>query len=319
LRHMLCEAPEQATPEDVAEFLNSGFEGAKTSANVINMKTRSLADLWWQYNPSDPKGGQIHATYKKAIEYHSCIAQEEREWDFTTGTCKCNRRCSNHGVVDPDTCTCLCFGNNLHGYKGATCSTAYGKCQAGPNAGDMPNSQKCSSMKDGQQFLCQGRHRNHMAFERCDAGQNCCSTWYSGTCCPFGYTCGHRQYWKRPINQHWANRNQEIYQGCRSGDCSVCIPPQSEWNGVNFNQHIRLSTLFPAGTELPSAMQSITHPSWRQMDYGAITDMGHGVFREDPRAGKEARGVSDDMPEDDLEARLGRLMEALAGLKEEDI
>merc|ERR1719319_603658 len=65
LRHMLCEAPEQATPDDVAEFLNSGFEGAKTSANVINMKTRSLADLWWQFNPTFPNSAQIHATYKK--------------------------------------------------------------------------------------------------------------------------------------------------------------------------------------------------------------------------------------------------------------
>lgn len=86
---------------------------------------------------------------------------------------------------------------------------------------------------------------------------------------------------------------------------------------------INLATLFPAGTDLPSVLGDISHPSWKAMKYGQTwggsgtgTAASRGYFKGDNDAGRSARGVGE---ESELEARLERLVEVIQKLEDEEL
>jgi len=327
------------TTDNVAAFLDTGglnddHTYKKDSDNVIGMSVKSIADIWFSTEAYSAQTFDIKRTLMKAADYHACKKLEandpnSRQWDFASGTCQCTRTCHDRGVVDPDTCTCLCFGDGMHGYKGKDCSQEYGKCQSASNSGDPGQSSKCGDLGN----ICRSYQGRIGDREQCDAGQVCCATWYSGTCCPFGYECGHRRWWKRPLsnpststsqNEDW-DRNgsgQQVYRGCTSSSCDACIPPKGKYNGGAVMNDINLATLFPAGTDLPSVLGDISHPSWKAMKYGQTwggsgtgTAASRGYFKGDNDAGRSARGVGE---ESELEARLERLVEVIQKLEDEE-
>jgi len=170
-----------ATPvSERAQFLTSGDLDATSS--VIAMDFMPLNTLLERYNyPME-----VTDTMEKAIAYHLCKAQFSTgvwEWD-TTGTdggdCKCTRTCENGGTLDADTCTCTCRGDDLHGWRGDTCTETYGFCQPGTNTGNRAAAEKCTVDN-----FCSSAFRKNA----CGPTDMCCLTAFGGQCCPFEYTC----------------------------------------------------------------------------------------------------------------------------------
>jgi len=322
LKHKICE--NTATPEELQSFFND-IE-TRSNDNIINMKFDPLPDVFWTYNNFATDLIPVFQTFRKAIEYHKCIADEHREWDTSgaEGTCRCTRTCSGNGIVDPGTCTCMCFGDSNHGYSGESCQESYGTCQKGEGTGVESTSEQCAHPdENGHPNKCQAGGLFSSHHERCTGGQVCCTTSYRAKCCPFGYSCGRRQYWRRPLLWEPDNPNaqgNELFDTCEgpgwvgnSGDCETCIPPNYSYRGQTLNPTV-LSTLFHA--TVPNWVNDPTHASWQQTLYGKHVD-ARDTAGQDLEGGHvpddaSARGVQDSGL-DFIQERLARLLAEFTG------
>merc|ERR1719367_517591 len=91
---------------------------------------------------------EIAQTLGKAIDYHLCLSPYSANsgvWAWQNGACECTRVCENGGVLDPETCTCSCPGDTMHGWKGPTCTESYGWCQPGPGTGNPASAASCAT------------------------------------------------------------------------------------------------------------------------------------------------------------------------------
>jgi len=184
---------EDTTPvSQRAQFLTKG--DMDDTSSVIAMRFMPLSTLLKRYDYSE----DIVNTMDKAIDYHLCKANFDTgvwEWDTTGmngGECKCTRKCENGGTLDEDTCTCTCVGDDLHGFRGDTCTDTYGYCQPGINTGNRAAAEQCTTNN-----FCS----NAFEHKQCMPTDVCCNTAFHSLCCPFGNTCH-----------------------CGAGHCT-CVPP----------------------------------------------------------------------------------------------
>mmetsp|Transcript_51196 Transcript_51196/g.114960 ORF Transcript_51196/g.114960 Transcript_51196/m.114960 type:complete len:169 (+) Transcript_51196:991-1497(+) len=121
---------------------------------------------------------------ERVTEYRACQQQPGREWladDTGKYHCACTLTdldCGHNGALDQDRCSCICQGDEDHGWHGLRCQDTYGKCVPGIGSGGA------SQSVDG----CNVGNRCSPDVQ-CEATDVCCVTWFSAICCEFGNTC----------------------------------------------------------------------------------------------------------------------------------
>lgn len=170
----LCSS--DATEEQLDSFLQSGDMSSSTSA--IDIQFSSLADL--------VAGAGFYDQYKQlsqAIGYVGCHSPWKWKPDgafSNTHSCQCDLSCANGGTLDEVSCTCLCPGDEAHGWTGMDCTETYGKCQCAP--GSMNNgADQCCVVGN----ICGSNHES----PECTDTEVCCNKDQYAKCCPFGYSC----------------------------------------------------------------------------------------------------------------------------------
>lgn len=166
----------EVTEAQLNEFLDSGDLGAASS--TIGLALKPLHEVliqmgFWR------QGLQV----KHATQYHSCKAPLGA-WNSsgTSHACQCALQCKNGGVLDKNSCSCSCPGDDNHGFTGGDCSENYGKCVRGSGASGTPTARGRACVEGN---FCGGVERS----DHCGNTDVCCNRDEGGVCCPFGSSC----------------------------------------------------------------------------------------------------------------------------------
>jgi len=329
LAYRVCQ--DAPATEDMSAFLGGG--GTKDSNTVIDFDLEPLNEFYMRlgYEGRSSGGRDVLDSFRKAIEYHLCVSKGD-PWDWeiayneqnrrNEGTCVCNKSCGDPlttgrgGFVDEETCSCVCLGNDKHGFRGPHCLESYGQCQPGVGTynrrreeeltrrifgrnarapGDPPisdpteeqlggsNSRACAA--DG---VCENSFWNSY---QCEVHENCCITPFAGACCPFGYRCGHQPVYGEgnPV------------EGCSGRRCNACMPPH-DISDIIYTDHIpeaifskinEFEVVYPHDASNPNLARSVEREpqSYTTVDYKPARNFipeSHEDFRPGhPYKGKE--------------------------------
>lgn len=161
-------------PDAVKQFLQSGE--MQSGSSVISYTFKPASEILHAMGFGDASW-----SLRKATEFNTCTSP--RVWvevEDGESYCQCQLECQNGGMLDEETCTCKCIGDDLHGFSGMDCSGSYGKCQPGAGSGNWGDAIKCSE---------QNRCGSWWDSSACGNTEMCCLSWNSGSCCPFGSVC----------------------------------------------------------------------------------------------------------------------------------
>jgi len=179
---MLCNP--DADPPTIANFFEPSDESLNSDHTVVGLDFEPIENLATSFGVEY----NTHQTLRKAREYHMCKALPSHVWQWSTdecgsggeGSCKCIRTCENGGQLNEDTCTCSCLGDDMHGWKGETCTETYGSCQPGAGTGNPTGARNCPIT---------GVCYNGSKGDGCSPTEVCCMTNFMGICCPLGSSC----------------------------------------------------------------------------------------------------------------------------------
>merc|ERR1712232_707424 len=163
------------TSADMNRFLASG--DMMSPSSIFGWTFKDISEIL------DRMGMAREAkTLAKAVEFHGCKPPslswgKNPQGDYS---CSCALKCNNGGVLDAESCTCKCPGDQWHGWHGSTCDESYGACQMGLNSGNPESARTCAIDN-----TCKSNYWG----ATCKVTDVCCLTDFHGTCCPFGSTC----------------------------------------------------------------------------------------------------------------------------------
>lgn len=285
--------------EQIAEFLNGGHQ--KDTDSVIDLGFIPLNELY-QLMAAPPPRSEIeyHSkmlnTWEKAKEYHLCMERNDPEdpvWSWGVGedgegTCVCNRYCGNGlegvgGFLDHNTCSCVCMGDESHGFRGKHCENSYGLCEPGEGTGNPAAANECGAL-DGQ---CKSGFNTY----NCAEHENCCITSFAGACCPFGYKCGR-------VNKRGSDgAPTRALENCSWDKCNACMPPDNMVGqfmasqnvpGWMLRKHEEMQIIYPH--EPAANGRSVEPQSYTTADYQPAFDL-----RKGGRLTKDLRSESRDL------------------------